>query len=155
MSGAPAPSRGAIENGRHRLPVRIYFEDTDVTGIVYHANYVKYLERGRTDFLALLGVNHSALMSPSGENMIFAVSKFTIDYRRPAYLDDGLVVNTEVRRLGGARLVMHQWIERDGEVIADAEVHVATLDRSGRPRRMPKTLKDRVAEVEPGTAKGS
>lgn len=148
MSADLAPQRGSIVGGRHRLPVRVYFEDTDVTGLVYHANYVKYFERGRTDFLALLDVNHSALMSPSGENMIFAVSKFTIDYRRPAYLDDGLVVITELKRLGGARLVMHQWIEREGDLVADAEVHVATLDPTGRPRRIPEVLKERLATYQ-------
>lgn len=142
MSGLDTPSRGRIEDGQHFLPVRVYFEDTDVTGVVYHANYLRYCERARTDFLALLGIDHSALMLPSGENISFAVTKFTIDYLRPGYLDDALVIVTGLARVGGASLDMDQRVERDGELIAIARLTVATLGPDGRPKRLPSMVRD-------------
>jgi acyl-CoA thioester hydrolase len=130
---------GRLDGDTHRLPVRVYYEDTDFSGAVYHASYLRFLERGRTDFLRLAGVAQSDLHA-GGEGMTFAVRRLTIDYLKPARMDDVLVVATRVVETRGASLVMDQRIMRGEEPIAAATVLVAAL-AGGRPARMPESLR--------------
>ena len=116
--------------GVHVLPVRVYYEDTDAGGVVYHANYLKYCERGRTDFLRLRGVHQSAMT-----DAFFVVRRMSCDFLRPARLDDLLEVETRLAEIGGARLVLDQRVNRDGVPIFQAQVTVALIDARGRPRR--------------------
>ncbi|CFX00029.1 Tol-pal system-associated acyl-CoA thioesterase [Candidatus Filomicrobium marinum] len=127
------------ENGRrHVLPVRVYFEDTDAGGVVYHASYVRYCERGRTDFLRLSGIDARGLIdgSQSSEPAAFVVRRMTLDFRRPARMDDLLQVETSVRELGGASVTLDQRITRDGVTIFEAVVTVVLVAMSGKPLRL-------------------
>ena len=133
------PSAGWFEGREHRLPVRVYYEDTDFTGVVYHANYARYFERGRSDFLRLAGVDHSALLRldpPLG----FVVTRLTIDFVRAARIDDALQVRTAYESARGARFSIRQKLVRGEELLAAAEVDAACIDLSGRPRRLPPAL---------------
>lgn len=130
-----------VEDG-HVLPVRVYYEDTDFSGIVYHAAYLKFMERGRSDFLRLRGVIHTELdtgrdqMGASGR-LAFAVSRMEIDFLRGARIDDILEVHTTTSRVGGARIVLAQNIRCQGQPIVRAQVTVALIDGAGKPRRIP------------------
>ena len=136
---------GRIEGDAHVLPVRVYYEDTDFSGVVYHASYLRFLERGRTDFLRLAGVDQSTLHA-EGEGLIFAVRRMTIDFLKPARMDDVLLVQTRTEEVRGASLVIAQAIQRDGETLLTADVRVAAL-AGGRPARIPDPLR---AILKPG-----
>ena len=131
-----APLDGEIRDGRHVMTVRVYYEDTDFTGIVYHANYLRYFERGRSDFLRLMGVSHTELRSRP-EPIAFAVRRMEIDFLKPARVDDSLVVRTAYESLKGPRMLVRQRIERDGEVLASALVQVVCIRLDGRPVKLP------------------
>jgi acyl-CoA thioester hydrolase len=120
----------------HRIEVRVYYEDTDFSGAVYHAAYLHFFERGRTEFLRAEGVHHSELAK---DGIAFAVRSMTIDFPRAAHIDDLLVVDTTVAEVSGARLVLDQAIIRAGETIATARVVVAAV-RDGKATRLPKTV---------------
>jgi acyl-CoA thioester hydrolase len=126
------PTAGWLEGREHVLPVRIYYEDTDFTGVVYHANYLRYFERGRSDFLRLIGVSHQAL---AAQDAAFTITRIEIDYRRAARVDDALLVRTTYDAVKGPRLLIGQRILKGDEVITEARVEAACIDMSGRARR--------------------
>ena len=136
-------SAQAAQSRAHSLPVRVYYEDTDASGIVYHANYLKYAERGRTEMMRGLGYAHSAIAAETGT--LFTVRRLSVDYRLPARLDDALTVETRILEMGGATLLLDQRIVRDGAVLAALEVLVACVGRDGRPRRVPAGLRAALA----------
>jgi len=121
----------------HQFPVRIYYEDTDFSGNVYHASYLKFLERGRTEFLRERGISHSALVAI---DMAFVVRHIDVVFDRPAHVDDLLLVETEISRIGGARLVIKQETKRDELVLVRAKVTIALVNGRGRPLRIPGDL---------------
>ncbi len=135
MTG-PSPTAGEIQDGEHLLPVRVYYEDTDFTGVVYHANYLRYFERGRSDYLRLAGVSHTDLRDRA-EPIAFVVRHMEIDFVRPARVDDALVVCTAYERMKGPRVFVRQRIERGGDEIASAVVEVVCIRLDGRPARPP------------------
>jgi acyl-CoA thioester hydrolase len=146
MASAPhdtAPSAGWFEGREHLLPVRVYYEDTDFTGVVYHANYVRYFERGRSDFLRVIGVGHSLLLDRP-DPTAFVVANLNIAFLKPARIDDALLVRTTYDRAKGPRLWVSQRIVRGDEVLATAEVLAACIDMSGRPKRPPPELVEKV-----------
>ena len=130
---------GAFDGDTHCLPVRVYYEDTDFSGVVYHASYLRFLERGRTDFLRLVGVDQLTLHA-GGDGLIFAVRRMTIDYLRPARMDDVLIVETRTAQVRGASLVIAQSVRRGDELIVVADVRVAAV-AGGRPARIPDALR--------------
>jgi acyl-CoA thioester hydrolase len=130
------PTPGVVEGGEHLLPVRVYYEDTDFTGIVYHANYLRYFERGRSDYLRLMGVSHTELRARA-EPIAFAVRRMEIDFVSPARIDDSLLVRTAYERPKGPRMFVRQRIERDGHVLASALVEVVCIRLDGRPVKPP------------------
>lgn len=130
----------------HRWPVRIYYEDTDFSGVVYHASYLRFLERGRTEFLRDCGVAQADMRDDTGRSLGFAVRRMTIDFLKPALMDDLVVVSTRLIGLGGASLDLSQTIERDGACLIGADVRIA-LVAQGRPRRFPADLSSRLARV--------
>jgi acyl-CoA thioester hydrolase len=142
MSDALIPLSGLFADGVHRLTVRVYYEDTDFSGIVYHANYLKYFERGRTDQLRLAGVAQSELHA-EGEGIAFAVRRMTIDWLKPARMDDVLTVETRTLEVKGATILIAQRILRGEEVLVTADVTVAAI-RGGRPVRIPEGLRARL-----------
>ena len=128
---------------RHVLPVRVYFEDTDAGGVVYHASYVRFCERGRTDYLRLLGVDARRMIdgSDNREPAAFVVRRMTIDFLRPARMDDLLEVETRVKEMGGASVTLLQTIAGDGRRIFEAEVTVVLVSVSGKPLRLSDRLR--------------
>lgn len=146
---AQAPSSGWIDGRTHCLPVRVYYEDTDFTGVVYHANYLRYFERGRSDFLRTIGISHTALLGHD-DPAAFAITRITVDYRRPARIDDELVVRSVFDSNRGIRLQISQSIVRGATLVAEAAVEAVFIGLSGRPHRPPKNL---IAALHPWVLK--
>lgn len=138
-----APTSGRLEGRLHWLPVRIYYEDTDFSGVVYHANYLRYFERGRSDFLRLAGVDHSALLEGEAPTA-FAVNRIAIDFLKPARIDDALAVRTAYDTIKGPRLLISQAILRGGEEVARAQVEACCISLTGRPKRPPLLLVEKL-----------
>jgi acyl-CoA thioester hydrolase len=133
----------------HRLSVRVYYEDTDFSGVVYHASYLRFLERGRTESLRAAGVDQSMLHA-EGKGLFFAVRRMTIDYIRPARMDDVLTIETTTTDVRGATLDVEQRILRGDAVLITATVLVASL-AAGRPVRIPDALRTRLMAKDPDT----
>jgi acyl-CoA thioester hydrolase len=127
----------AIMAEGHRIAVRVYYEDTDFSGNVYHAAYLHFFERGRTEFLREIGVHHSELAKVG---IAFAVRSMSIEFEQAAHIDDLLTVVTTVKAASGARLQLRQVIEREGAVVTRAEVEVVAITLAGRAARLPKVL---------------
>ena len=142
------PTSGRIEGGVHVLPLRVYYEDTDAQGIVYYANWMRFLERGRTELLRLLGLQHSALRDDKGLNWV--VRRCTIDYLKPARLDECIDIVTSCGELRGASLEMIQKARRGEELLVDAELLVACIGEDGRPVRLPLYVRTALREVARG-----
>jgi acyl-CoA thioester hydrolase len=133
------PQAGWIEGREHALPVRVYYEDTDFSGVVYHGAFVRFFERGRTEFLRLAGISHAALLDRA-EPIAFTVVRLAVDFRRAARIDDGLTVRTRYAAARGPRLFIAQRILRGETLIAEAEVEAACIDLKGRAIRPPPEL---------------
>ena len=134
---------GRLVAGGHTMQVRVYYEDTDFTGIVYHANYLRFMERGRTNYLRLVGADHRALFEQTEKeapSFAFVVRSMKIDFLKPAFMDDLLEVRTLSREVSGASIVLLQRVMRGAEVLVEAEVRVAFVSE-GRPRRIPEPLR--------------
>jgi len=144
MTDRNEPSAGWLDGREHVLPVRIYYEDTDFTGVVYHGGYVRFFERGRTDFLRVAGIGHAELLERP-DPLAFTVTKLAIEFRRAARIDDALQVRTRYEAVRGPRLFVAQRILRGDELIAEAEVVAACIDLSGRARRPPRDLVEALA----------
>lgn len=129
------PAAGHFVDREHRLPVRVYFEDTDLSGVVYHANYLRWMERGRSDMLRLVGIDQRAAQE-AGDGA-YAVSEMAIRFRAPARLDDAVIVASRLMQLRAASCLIHQRVTRDGLLLAEAEVTAAFVSRAGRARRQP------------------
>ena len=142
MTAAPAwpDLAGRLSGKTHILPVRVYFEDTDFSGLAYHGSFVRWCERGRSDWLRLHGVSHHELIA-ANEPAAFVVRRLTIDYLKPARIDDVLEVVTSCAGLTSATMTLHQDVRRDGGVIARAEVLVVLVSSAGRPLRLPARLR--------------
>jgi acyl-CoA thioester hydrolase len=148
--GDPDPGRGTwpqlsgeIRDGRHVLPVRVYYEDTDFTGIVYHANYLRFMERARTEYLRLIGADHRALFEAAEQEapgFAFVVRAMKIEFFRPAHMDDLLEVVTEPNDVKGASVLVRQRVTRRGEILVEADVRVAFI-AGGRAKPIPKPLR--------------
>jgi acyl-CoA thioester hydrolase len=145
MSAADLPKEGALPRAGmlqgevHRFPVRVYYEDTDAAGIVYYANYLKFIERARTEMMRLYGVEHERARQSGGT--AFIVRRCAVDYIQPARLDDELVVETRLKELGGATIHLSQDVLRDGTLLVRATVVVACIGAQGRPVRLPAELR--------------
>ena len=141
---------GRFEGLEHHFVLRVYFEDTDLTGMVYHANYLRYLERARSDMLLAAGIDQRAAFE--GGEGAYAVRQIAIKYRAPARLGDELIVVSHLLRLRPASVDIHQRVMRRETIMAEAEVEAAFVSLSGRPRRQPA---DWVAAFEPLVWKGN
>ena len=132
----PRPADGVMQGRTHLFPLRVYFEDTDVAGIVYYANYLKFIERARSDMLRLIGVDQRGALE--GGEGVYAVAELAVKYRAPAKLGDELVVATDIEAVRAASVLIHQRVMRGDELLADARVTAAFLTSDGRPRRQPR-----------------
>ncbi|MGV8939019.1 MAG: tol-pal system-associated acyl-CoA thioesterase [Allorhizobium sp.] len=131
---------GELTDGGHRLLQRVYYEDTDFSGRVYHARYLHFLERGRTDYLRSLGVEQSALFSIDEEGLAFVVHRMEIDFKSSARMDDILAITTSTQRAGGAKMILAQEIRCGDALLIAARVIIAVVNARGRPRRLPEDL---------------
>jgi acyl-CoA thioester hydrolase len=129
----------ASDAARHRLTVRVYYEDTDLAGVVYYANYLRFIERGRSELLRDAGIDQAALKRDEGA--VFVVRRLTADYLSPARFDDLLEVTTTIAALRGASIEMAQEVRRGGELLFSALVTVACMGTDGRPRRLPEPIR--------------
>ena len=135
MTLRPTPPGGLIDGTRHLYAVRVYYEDTDLSGMVYHANYLRWFERARSDLLRLLGIDQRAA-AETGEGT-YSVAELSIRYLAPARLDDAVTIATAATELGAASVRLRQRALRDDQLLADASVRVGFISPDGRPRRQP------------------
>jgi acyl-CoA thioester hydrolase len=149
MAAVPPPFvPGAFVGAAHHYRARVYFEDTDLSGIVYHANYLRYMERARSDMLRLAGIDQRAAME--GGEGAWAVTDLTIKYRSPAKLDDDLTVVSTVEAVRGASVIIAQRILRGQDTLTEGRVTAAFLSPEGRPRRQPAGWADRFTAIMNG-----
>ncbi len=135
---------GTITNGIHHLPIRVYYEDTDFSGYVYHSNYLKFCERARSDFLRVLGVDQNAMFASGGA---FVVRRMMCDFLKPAKFDDILTVESSPGEAKGARFEISQRVLRGDDVLFTAEVTAVLIDQNGRPKRLTPDLLAALASV--------
>jgi acyl-CoA thioester hydrolase len=130
----------------HSFPIRVYYDDTDAGGMVYHANYLVFAERARSEFLRSIGVEQGALLQ--NENRLFVVHRLKADYKAPGRLDDALIVESTVIKLQGARIEFIQNITRDGKILVTLGVEIAFISSEGVPKKIPESLIKKLAMVE-------
>ncbi len=130
----------------HRWPLRVYYEDTDAAGIVYYANYLKFVERARTELLREHGIDYQGLLA--GEGLVFAVRDCHIDYLRPARLDDALEVQTRVVDVSAAAIRIEQTVLRADELLVRVALRIVCLRQDGRPARLPQAVREAVAAYQ-------
>jgi acyl-CoA thioester hydrolase len=137
------PLDGEIRDGKHHQLVRIYYEDTDFSGIVYHANYLRFMERGRTNYLRLIGADHRALFAQAAAEapgFAFVVRHMTLDFKKPAHMDDLLEIVTAPEEVKGASVMLYQQVRRGEDLLVEAHVQVAFVS-GRRARPIPKPLR--------------
>jgi acyl-CoA thioester hydrolase len=147
MNDILQPSSGTLEGGLHRFSVRVYFADTDLSGVVYHANYLHWFEQARSELLRLIGIEQRAVHE-AGEGA-YAVAELTIRYLRPARLDDCVVIETRAEELHAASCRMHQQAWRGAELLAEARLRIGFVGPDGRPRRQPADWRQAFAALSP------
>ena len=143
MTDALFPLSGELVEHGHRLTQRVYYEDTDFSGLVYHARYLHFLERGRTDYLRCLGCEQSTLLTADEEGLVFVVHRMEIDFKSPARMDDILTITTITEKAGGAKMVLNQEICRGETLLISPKVIIAVINGKGRPRRLPDTIAEK------------
>ena len=157
MIGTNSALDGEIRDGKHHQPIRVYYEDTDFSGIVYHASYLRFMERGRTNYLRLIGADHRALFEAAEKEapgFSFVVRHMGIDFRKPAFMDDVLDVVTTPEEVKGASVTLNQKVMRGAELIVEAHVQVAFVS-GGKAKPIPKPLRVAMAaDLESGGAGG-
>ena len=147
MSDNLTPTSGAMVAGVHKLPLRIYYEDTDAGGLVYHSQYLNFMERGRTELLRLCGFEHSAMMTTQTSPTLLVVKRMNIDFARPAVIDDQLVVETSITKLGAASMMMQQTVFKGDEVLITAEIKIGVLGADKRPKKMTQEMRQAITKA--------
>ena len=142
---AAAPLGGRFEGGEHVYPLRVYYEDTDASGIVYYANYLKFAERARTEMMRGAGISHVTLLADHGA--AFIVRRCTVDYRQAARLDDEIEVRTTIDKVAGAHIDAEQRLVRAGALLAAVGLKLGCIGRNGRAVRLPAPLRRALSEL--------
>ena len=142
----PKPADGVMRGTTHLFPLRVYFEDTDVAGIVYYANYLRFMERARSDMLRSIGIDQRAALE-AGEG-VYAVAEASIKYRAPAKLGDDLLIVTDINEVRAVSVLIQQRVMRGTQILADALVTAAFLTPEGRPRRQPREWVEKFAALQ-------
>ena len=133
-----------MSDGRHLFPVRVYYEDTDFTGIVYHVNYLRFMERARTNICAISALHQGAIHSgETGDTLFFVVARMQLEFLRPARMDDLLIVETRPVKITAAVIELEQIVRRDEEILFTARVLIAAL-ADGKPRRLPREIREKL-----------
>jgi acyl-CoA thioester hydrolase len=141
VAGLTISGLGHFDGKTHILPLRVYYEDTDLSGVVYHANYLRYMERARTEFFRLAGVTKMADLE-SEEPTAWAIREVRASYHRPARVDDALTVKTELVAISGARIEAVQKIYAGDLLLVDGRIQACIITLTGKPRRLPESLRD-------------
>ncbi len=141
--------QGLMKEDTFIFPLRVFYEDTDAAGIVYYANYLKFIERARTEMLRLAGIDHSSMRQEHG--VLFIVRNCTLDYRQPARLDDMLDIHTRILAVKGATLAAEQIVTRDGTVLVHADLRLACINENGAPVRFPPNLRNALEALRLGS----
>src|ERR1700704_2381528 len=136
----PAPAQGRFDGSTFVFPIRVYYEDTDFSGVVYHASYLRFMERGRSEFLRAAGVPHQAMLA-GDTPLVWAVRRMTVDFARPARVDEALQVRTKARELAGARMQLEQSVVKGSDFLVTADVEVCVITLDGKPRRVPDEIR--------------
>jgi acyl-CoA thioester hydrolase len=142
--GSPLKGLGHFEGKIHVLPISVYYEDTDLSGVVYHANYLRYMERGRTEFFRLAGISKMAGLEDD-EPTAWAIRSIQVDYHRPARLDDQIAVRTRLTGLSGARMHALQQVTHGGTLLVEGRIEACITTLTGKPRRLPKNVQQTLA----------
>jgi acyl-CoA thioester hydrolase len=137
---------GEFRGKTHILPVRIYYEDTDLSGVVYHANYLRFMERGRSEYFRCAGITRLARLEDP-EPTAWTLRKALLEYHRPARLDDLVEVHTRCTGLTGARMTASQSIHRNGTLLVQGEVEACIITLSGKPRRIPEDVRAKLVPL--------
>jgi len=137
---------GEFRGKTHILPVRIYYEDTDLSGVVYHANYLRFMERGRSEYFRCAGITRLARLEDP-EPTAWTLRKALLEYHRPARLDDLVEVHTRCTGLTGARMTASQSIHRNSTLLVQGEVEACIITLSGKPRRIPEDIRAKLAPL--------
>jgi acyl-CoA thioester hydrolase len=153
----PLPYSGQFANSpdggqRHLFALRVYFEDTDFSGLVYHARYLHFMERARSDMLACAGIDQRAAFE--GNDGVYAVADLSIRYRAPAHFDDALCVISTIEEVRGASVIIHQRVMRADQILTEAQVTAAYISREGKPKRQPKPWIDAFTAIMNQKAQG-
>jgi len=149
LPASQGAAAGRLVGDAFIFPLRVYYEDTDAAGIVYYANYLKFIERARTEMMRFAGIDHSTIRDADG--VLFIVRRCTLDYRQPARLDDWLQIHTRIVALKGASLEAEQIVLRDSETLVHAELRLACIKESGAPARFPPDLRSSLEAMLPGS----
>ena len=144
-----APPGGRFDGAEHVYPLRVYYEDTDASGIVYYANYLKFAERARTEMMRGAGITHVTLLGD--HDAAFVVRRCVVDYRQPARLDDDIEVRTSIGRVAGAHIKAEQRVVREGALLAGIGLKLGCVGRNGRAVRLPTALREALAELVPAS----
>lgn len=138
------PHSGIIKGNIHHFPLRVYYEDTDVGGVVYYANYLKYMERARSEMLKVLGIDQKAMLDYNEpDDVRFVVRQAQIDFSDGAKFDDSLIVKSEIITLGGASLEIKQSITRDDALLVSGMIKIAAIGEDGKPKKLPKAIREK------------
>lgn len=148
---AALPRGGALAEGVHHFPLRVYYEDTDAGGVVYYANYLKFAERARTEMMRALGIEHQRQRAETG--LVFVVRRVSVDFLAPARLDDELVVETRLLHFSGASLALSQDVRREATPLARLTLSIACVGANGRPARLPPPVKAALFSLNPSNAR--
>jgi len=143
MGSHDEPSMGRFKGRAHYYPVRVFYEDTDFSGVVYYANYLRFLERARSSFFRLAGIGHAELLERDPP-LAFVIRKINLDYKRSARIDDALTVMTTYDTFKGARLMVTQKVYRGEDLLLTADSEAACIDLTGRPKRAPKEMVEKL-----------
>ena len=147
MTSFPEPPAGRFDGPLHRFAVRVHFEDTDLSGMVYHANYLRWFERARSDMLRLLGIDQRAVQDAGGG--FYTVAEANLRYLAPARLEDVVLIESRAEELGAASCRMHQRAFRGDTLLAEARLRVGFVGPDGRPRRQPEPWRKAFAAIAP------
>lgn len=140
-----SPHSGIIKDKVHHFPIRVYYEDTDVGGVVYYANYMKYMERARSEMLRALGIDQAEMLDyNNAEDVSFVVRRAEIDYKGAAKFDDCLVVRTEIIDVRGASIIMKQEIFKDDISLIESIIKAAVVGANGKTKRLPHSIKEKL-----------
>jgi len=141
------PHSGIMDKGAHIFPFRVYYEDTDVGGVVYYANYLKFMERARSEMISMLGLDQAKMLHyNNADDVSFVVRHIEVDFMSPARFDDCLIVVTTILKLGGASIIMKQDIMKDDKCLIKAIVKIAVIGENSRPKKLPLTIKNKFKE---------